>query len=169
MRKIVLALMFVSLTQLRADAAPYFRTILGKDASGHLAIARPQPIIGALIDPGSLGKSEAVSLLPLITHSPKDGCLLPGIVCEDWTPLAVGASMNAGKVTFDVAPLANILPWMQSAGRAVIPAGWTALRSVVEYSGEGDPITFSAGPAWQYRQLENKGYFKIVTALALHF
>lgn len=152
--------LLLALASVPASATPYFRP---------LDFAHPQPIVGALIDPTSLGQSSAASLLPIFTHSPKDGCLLPNIICEDWTPLAVGASMNAGKITFDVAPLANILPWMVSAGQAVVPSGWTALRSILDYSSVGDPITFSAGPVWEYSQLRNKGAFKLFTGLALHF
>lgn len=143
-----------------AFASPYFRP---------LDYQHPQPILGALLAPEGLGQSEATSLLPLVTHSPKDGCLLPQIVCEDWTPAAIGASLNAGKVTFVVAPLFNVLPWMQTAGQAVIPTGWTTIRSVVDYNSTGDPITFSAGPAWEYKQLTNRGYFRVFTGLALHF
>ena len=142
------------------SAAPYFRPI---------DFAHPQPIVGALVDPTDLGQSSAASLLPIFTHSPKDGCQLPSIVCEDWTPLAIGAAINAGKVTFDVAPLANVLPWMANAGRAIIASGWTSLRSILNYNSLGDPITFSAGPVWEYSQLRNKGSFKLFTGLALHF
>jgi hypothetical protein len=143
-----------------ASANPYFRIIDPK---------HPQPVAGALIAPEDLGQTSGATLLPLVTHSPNDGCLLPQIVCEDWSPLAIGASLNAGQVTFDVAPLANILPWMQSAGKAVIPSGWTTVRSIVDYDSTGDSITFSAGPVWEYQQRTNKGYFRVFTGLALHF
>lgn len=143
-----------------AFATPYFRLINP---------AHPQPVAGALLAPEALGQSAASALLPLLTHSPKDGCLLPSIVCEDWTPLAVGASINGGNITFDVAPLANILPWMQRAGQALVPSGWTAVREVVNYDPTGDAVTFSAGPVWEYQQRTNKGYFRIFTGLALHF
>lgn len=144
-----------------AHAAPYFRVINP---------AHPEPVVGALIDPAHIDESEATSLLPIFTHSPADGCLLPSIVCEEWTPLAVGASINSGKVTFDVAPLANVLPWMQNGLAAVIPAGWAWAHKVLAAGGDNtDPITFSAGPVWEYSQLRNKGSFKIFTGLALHF
>lgn len=143
-----------------ANAAPYFRL---------LDPAHPRPVVGALIDPSALGQTESASLLPLITHSPADGCLFPTVLCEDWSPLSVGASMNAGKATFDVAPLANVLPWMKTAGQALVPQGWTVLRSVVDYNPSGDAVTFSAGPVWEYSQLNNHGYFKVFTGLALQF
>jgi hypothetical protein len=169
MNKLLAAVVLVAWIAVPSQAAPYFRSVIGKDAGGHIVFNKPAPVLGALIDPKNLGASEAASLLPLVTHSPKDGCLLPGVVCEDWSPLAVGASINAGKITFDVGPIANILPWMQSAGKAVIPEGWTAVRAVVDYDPTGDPITFSAGPMFQYRQIDNKGYFKVFSGLAMHF
>ncbi len=149
------------LAAVNASAKPYFRVI---------DPAHPQPVVGALVDTIRPGQSQAASLLPIFTHSPADGCLLPSIVCEDWTPLAVGASMNAGKVTFDVAPLANLMPWMRTAGQALIPAGWTTARSLVDYTPTAsDPLTISAGPVWEYSQLQNRGSFKIFSGLALHF
>lgn len=155
-KKILVALL---LSPVPALASPYFRPIDPQ---------HPQPIVGAAVNPAKLADSRAVTLLPIITHSPKDGCLMPSIVCEDWTPLAVGASLNAGKLTFDVAPLANILPWVQNGLDAVLPAGWTATRKILAPTPDA-PVTFAAGPMWEYRQLENKGYFLVVTALALHF
>jgi hypothetical protein len=142
-----------------ASATPYFKLI---DPS------HPQPVLGALVDPVHLGNSSAASLLPLVTHSPKDGCLLPSIVCEDWTPVAVGGSMNAGKITFDVAPLANVIPWVQSAALSVVPARWVPLVKVLTPSTD-QSVTFSCGPVWEYSQAQNKGYFKVFTGLKLSF
>ena len=142
-----------------ARATPYFRPINP---------AHPQPVAGALIAPTALGESSGAALLPIFTHSPKDGCLLPSIVCEDWTPLAVGASLNAGKITFDVAPLANVLPWMQNGLLAVVPNSWSGLRSMLAPGADG-PVTFSAGPVFEYQQRTNKGYFRLFSGLALHF
>jgi hypothetical protein len=144
---------FLALVVLLASqvlAAPYFRP---------LDYQHPKPVFGALIAPEALGQSEASSLLPLITHSPKDGCLLPTIVCEDWTPLAVGASMNAGKITLIVAPLANVVPWIQSAVQNA--TGKTYVKN--------PSVTISAGPALEYKQTTNKGYLRIFTGLALNF
>ena len=142
-----------------ASATPYFRLI---DPS------HPAPVLGALVDPVHLGNTSAASLLPIFTHSPKDGCLLPSIVCEDWTPLAIGASMNGGKVTFDVAPLANVVPWVQNAALALTPAKWQGLVKVLTPSGP-QAVTFSCGPVWEYSQAANKGYFKVFTGLQLSF
>lgn len=157
-RKGFLSLILAFVVPAHAMAAPYFRLI---------DLAHPQPVGGALLDPTSLGNSEAAALLPLVTHSPQDGCLTPSIVCADWSPLAVGASMNAGQVTLNVAPIANVLPWMQTLALKVIPESWAGTRAVFR-KGDGG-VTFSAGPVWQYRQSTNKGYFKVFTGLALHF
>lgn len=156
MKKIILA---VLLAPSFAVAGPYFRL---------LDMSHPSPVAGALIDPmQDLKQTEAASLLPLITHSPKDGCLLPSIVCEDWTPLAVGGSMIAGHLTLDVAPLLNVLPWLQSAALALTPAKWQGVANILKPADSS--VTFSAGPVWQYRQDTNRGYLKIFTGMALHF
>ena len=156
MKRITMALMLLAGT---ASATPYFRLI---DPS------HPAPVLGALVDPIHIGNTSAASLLPLVTHSPKDGCLLPSIVCEDWTPLAIGGSMNAGKLTFDVAPLANVVPWIQNAALAIVPAKWQGLVNVLTPSGP-QSVTFSCGPVWEYSQATNKGNFKVFTGLQLSF
>lgn len=141
-------------------ANPYFRII---DPS------HPQPVAGALLDVGDVQKSEAAALLPIVTHSPRDGCMFPTIVCEDWTPLAVGASMNAGQLTLNVAPLANVLPWVYRAASYLVPVN-VKIDYLIAHLNDAQPmVTFSAGPVWQYRQSTNKGYFKLFTGLALHF
>lgn len=142
-----------------ADAAPYFRP---------LDFSHPAPVAGVLLAPEAPGQSSGAALLPIFTHSPKDGCLLPSIVCEDWSPLAVGASANAGKMTFDVAPIANVLPWVQSAAAAAVPSDWQGVQRILASSPDHS-VTFSAGPVWEYRQRDNKGYFRIFTGLALQF
>lgn len=155
MKKLVMLMMFMPTF---AAASPYFRL---------LDISHPQPVAGALLDVKDLNNTEGASLLPLITHSTKDGCILPSVVCEDWSPLAVGGSMIAGRLTLNVAPLVNVLPWVQAVALAVTPAKWQGIVNVLKPADSS--VTFSAGPVWQYRQDTNKGYFKIYTGLALHF
>lgn len=142
-----------------AQATPYFRLLDPK---------HPQPVVGALLAPEDLGQTGAASMLPLITHSPTDGCFLPSLVCEDWTPLSVGASANSGNFTFDVAPLANVLPWMQTAALAVTPSSWQGIQRILSSSLDRS-VTFSAGPVWEYQQAKNKGFFRVFTGLSLHF
>lgn len=159
MRALILSLLLIPSV---ARANPYFRP---------LDISHPKFVLGALLAPENLKNSAASSMTPLITHSPKDGCILPSFVCEDWTPLAIGGSMNAGKITFDVAPLFNVLPWMQSGARAITPSKWTGLVDALTpvQDPEAAPVTFSAGPAWEYQQATNKGFFRVFAGLALHF
>ena len=154
-----LVLYFVAVTALavKCHASPYFRP---------LNYQHPVTVAGALLDPTGLGNSEGAALVPLVTHSPKDGCLLPSVVCEDWSPVAVGGSLNEGKLTFDVAPIANVAPWAVRGLQAVVPTSWSGLQEILAETGTGN-VTFSAGPVWQYSQLRNKGYFKVFTGLAL--
>lgn len=142
-----------------ASASPYFRLI---------DLNHPQPVLGALVAPEELGNTEATSLLPLITHSTKDGCFLPSLVCSDWSPLSIGASMNAGQLTFVAAPVGNVLPWIQRAALMATPSSWQNVINVLAPS-KDQSVTFSAGPAWMFKQSTNKGYFRIFTGLALHF
>lgn len=161
MNKYTLACVFTLFTS-TVSASPYFRPnplFLG---------SAPITVAGAAIDPKTPKNSEGVVLLPLFTHSPKDGCAFPSISCVDWTPVAIGAALNAGKVTFDVAPLTNLLPWMQKGLLSLTPESWTGVTQVLTPTQSG-PITFSAGPCWEYRQLSNKGYLMVVTALALNW
>lgn len=142
-----------------SSATPYFRFINP---------THPQPVAGALIASDNLNQSEGAALLPLVTHSPNDGCLLPNIVCENWTPLAVGASMKSGNITLDVAPLANVLPWIQTAAQMVVPSSWQSVQKILSSSVDRS-VTFSAGPVWEYQQCTNKGYFRLFSGLALNF
>ena len=158
LKKILVAIGLGILPPSAALALPYFRPFKP---------SAPTPVLGALIDPKSPGLTEATTLLPLITHSPRDGCLLPSLICEDWTPLTIGAGMNAGKIRFVVAPLFNVLPWVVALADAAMPPGWTA--SVGWLKDGGQKVTFSSGPAGEYQQETNKGYFRVFTGLALHF
>jgi hypothetical protein len=139
------------------NATPYFRP---------LDISHPQPVAGALFGTSGIQDTQTTGMLPLITHSPKDGYIL--IPNEDWTPLAVGVSANAGQFTFDIGPLFNILPWMQTLALEVIPDKYAQIRAILAPN-PGAPVTFSAGPVFQYQEATNKGYYKTFTGLALHF
>lgn len=158
MKRLLLTLATLSLAGL-ARATPYFRIPL-VNGGNFVTIG------GALLAPNNLSQSQVAGMVPLATHSPKDGCLLPQVVCEDWTPAAVGASMNAGEITFEIGPIANVLPWMQTGALELIPNEWSGIRNVLAPN-PGSPVTFSAGPVWQYQQQTNKGYFRIFTGLAL--
>lgn len=141
-------LFLLVLLALPAGASPYFRLI---------DPAHPHPVVGALVDPSDPGQSQATTLLPIVTHKPADGCLIPNL-CETWSPLAIGGAINAGKATFIVAPLFGLAPWAQILAEK---SGLTFLQNPA--------VSMSFGPAWEYSQAENKGYFRIYSGLSLNF
>ena len=138
---------------------PYFRF--------NNPLDKPVMVTGALLAT-DLKDTEATVLYPPFTHKTEDGCLLPNIVCEDWTPLAIGAGMMGGKVSVVLGPVVNVLPWMSAAALGLIPESWTSVRGVVTPAKAND-VTFSAGPMWEYQQITNKGYYRTFAGLALHF
>lgn len=149
MKKLILGILLTAATP--AAAAPYFRTVIDPKGA-HLFVP------GAIIPlDQNIKLTEAVNLTPLVTHSTRDGCLLPAIVCEDWSPIAVGPSINAGKVSFVVGPVINILP-----------AFFNVIPGLGEFLSPSNAI-FAAGPMWEYKQSTNKGYARFFTGLALHF
>lgn len=149
--------------------APSFATPYFRPNNAFYNPPHPQLVTGAMIDPLTLSQTSGSTMFPVLTHSPEDGCILPNVVCESWTPVAIGGALNAGKLTFDAAPIANVLPWVQTAALAVTPAKWTGLVNILTPAGSGSSVTFSAGPVWEYSQRANKGYFKVFTGLQLNF
>ena len=80
----------------RPASAGYLRFMDYRDGALH-----PAPLLGGFLAPDSITtESEGGGMLPIITHSSRvdasghhvDGCLLPSIACEDWSPFAVGGS-----------------------------------------------------------------------------
>ena len=56
-----------------AGASPYFR-VMSHDATGF----HPQINAGAFLDPFAIGtESGGGMMVPIVTHSPKDGCFFP--------------------------------------------------------------------------------------------
>lgn len=150
--------------EIPASAAPYFRP---------LDLASPHFVAGAFVDPQDPGNSAAGSALALVTHSTVDGCLLPSVVCEDWTPLAVGLSVNGGKVLVGAGPSVNLAPIF----KAGLLRGLNALTAEESYLGlksslgsvpiSGPDVTMSFGPAWVFSPTENwKGYFRVFAGAA---
>lgn len=162
-KAVLISLLLSALPPARAFANPYFRPNPVFSNPAH-----PVMIAGALIDPASLKETSGGSLLPVLTHSPSDGCLLPNVVCESWTPLAVGGALSEGKLTLDMGPVANVLPWFQTAALAATPSSWQGLINILTPSA-GSSVTFSAGPIWEYSQLANHGYLKVFSGLQLNF
>lgn len=150
-----------------ANAQPYFRPI---------DLAHPRISAGAYVDPITPGQSAVGSALALVTHSTKDGCLLPTIVCEDWTPMAVGFSVNGGHALFGIGPSFNLAPLVKSALLSAVNAvtaedTYKGLKSSLGSEPiTGPDVTMSFGPAWVISPTENyKGYFRIFAGGAWRF
>ncbi len=90
-----------------ANASPYFRTPFSGGPTVHYE--------GVFIDPREPGRTTFGSEVALVTHDPKDGCLFPSIVCEQWSPIATGISATGGRIYWDVGPTVNVFPWMVGA------------------------------------------------------
>ena len=126
--KIIALLMLAAVS---ASANPYFRTPFSGGPTVHYT--------GVFIDPRSPGQTSVGSEVALVTHDPKDGCLLPSIVCEQWAPIATGLSANGGRIYWDVGPTVNVFPWMVAAvGRLGVDTGAVAPA--------GAPVPFAFGP-----------------------
>ena len=96
----------VLLLATNAAAGPYFRLIDPEHV---------QRSAGAYVDPVNSGNTSAGTATALITHSVRDGgCLLPAVVCEDWSPLTVGFSVRAGHLDFNLGPVVNLTPLVKS-------------------------------------------------------
>lgn len=89
-----------------AAAAPYFRLI---------DPAKPVRVAGAYVDPSSPGQTSYGTAVALVTHATADGCLMPTIVCEDWSPAMAGFSYNAGRFQFNIGPAINLAPIAKAA------------------------------------------------------
>lgn len=114
MKHLILALLFLGV---KAQAYPYLRPI---------DISHPVKIVGFYVDPLAPGQTSLGTAVALITHSTKDGCLLPSVICEDWAPLTTGFSVNAGKLLWNIGPVANIAPWVQTGLSKLPHMGWIA-------------------------------------------
>lgn len=140
---------------------------------GHL-----QMVAGALLDPLGSGANDAIGLAPLINHSPKDGCLFPTIVCEDWSLLAVGVGGNLRSDPYLAAgPIINLMP----VGKAILLRGLSAVTREGQAANVKDglkpsldssglDVSISGGPMWVLKPQENfKGYFRLFLGGALKF
>lgn len=101
MKNTALAFFAVAILGTTAAASPYFRPI---DPN------HPYKVIGGYIDMDAPGNTSAGTAVALVTHGVKDGCLLPSVVCEDWSPAMAGFSYNAGRLQFNVGPAVNLTP-----------------------------------------------------------
>lgn len=145
MKRIMLFLLMVFPSALIAN--PYFRLIDPK----HI-----QRGAGVFVDPIDAGNSSVGSEIALITHSPKDGCLFPTIVCEDWSPFTVGSSVNAGRYIFTIGPSINVTPLMKAGLLAALNKatdGAEGLKAALALSPETSSVTLSISPSMALRPI----------------
>lgn len=153
-------------------AAPYFRLL----DPGH-----PYKVVGAFVDPVAPGQTTAGTALALVTHSTRDGCLLPSVVCEDWAPLTAGLSINAGRVYLNLGPVANLAPIAKAGilgilNLATAPERLQGLKGALA-PGE-QPVEISFGPNLNEKIIEHgvvlplnkwQGRFRIFAGAAVRF
>ncbi len=163
----LLAVVLLLLFALTSKAAPYLRPI---------DLGSPKLIAGAYLDPATVGSSEAGTAVALLTHATEDGCGLPSIVCTDWTPLAAGAVINAGRVKFGFGPVFNLAPVFKSIAlkglrAATAEESFSNLKSSLgSVPMNGPDLTVSIGPTWVVAPQENwKGYFRVFMGGELRF
>lgn len=146
-----------------ALAGPYFRAI---DLGDYRSL---KPNTGALVDPTGKGANDAVGMLPLFSHSTEDGCLLPTIVCEDWSPLALGVGGNLRSDPYlAVGPSINILPVAKGVALASLNAAtkagdFASLKNSLKPAPKSSvDLAVAVGPTWVVKPSENwKGYFRL--------
>lgn len=156
-------------------ASPYFRPI---------DPAHVHQVLGGFIDPNSPGNSSAGTAYALATHSVKDGCLMPSIVCEDWSPAMLGFSVNAGRVQVSIGPAVNLTPLAKLGLLKVLEAATAqdALAGVKGLLGSqpigGPDVSMSFGPALAIAPVQGgvvlpvnrwQGQFRIFAGAALSF
>lgn len=173
MRKLIVAALLA--LPLSAQAGPYFRL---------LDPARPHKVVGAFVDPTNLGATSAGTAVALITHSKNDGCFMPSVVCEDWSPLMSGLSYNAGRFQFNVGPAMNLTPLAKRGILGVLELltadeTITGVKSLLSSQPiTGPDVSLSFGPALAVAPIERgiilplnqwRGKFRIFAGAALNF
>ena len=158
-----------------ASATPYFRPIDPFHA---------KKVVGGYIDPLDLGASSVGGAYALITHSKNDGCFMPSVICEDWSPLMVGLSVNSGKVKLNIGPAINLTPVAKLGLLSVLNMATNSdtLSGVKSILGSqpitGPDVSTSFGPALGWTPIENgamlpvnawKGKFAIFAGASLSF
>lgn len=156
-----------------AAAAAKQLGVLPDDYFRPLSLTSPQTAISAYVDVEHPGNTSIGTSIALITHSPKDGCLFPSIVCEDWSPVAVDYSANAGRALFGLGPSANLAPAVRGLMvRGLLASGLTyryaMVQSLTNALRVDDPdLTISFGPKWFVAPSQNwKGYFRLQAGAA---
>lgn len=126
------------------QAAPYFRL---------LDLSKPQVSAGAFVDPSDPADTLAGTTLAVVTHSPKDGCLLPRLACVDWTPLGIGYAAGGGHHRLAMGPSANLAPMVKGALynallRFSADDRYLGLKSTLSPSRSPKDLSAAFGPSW---------------------
>lgn len=174
--RMLLALVVLSGISGSANAGPYFRLI---DPN------HPYKIAGVFIDPRDTGETSVGTAVALVTHSVKDGgCLLPSLICEDWSPAVAGLSVNGGRVQFNMGPAVNLTPVAKLGLFRILTAvtkddSLRDLKSTLSSQPIGGPdVSTSFGPALNFSPIEHgvitpvnswHGRFVVFAGAALRF
>lgn len=78
-------------------------------------LSHPITSFGAFVDAREPSKTSMGKATALITHDPKDGCLFPNLVCEQWAPVTTSFSINAGKLHWNLGPAINLTPEIKAS------------------------------------------------------
>ena len=159
-------LVCLSLLASTANASPYFRL---------LDLSRPQINAGYFMDPNK-GTGTGGAMLAVVTHSPKDGCLLPSITCESWTPLAIGGSFLGSERFLAIGPSVNLAPIVKAGLRYALNAAtrgdsYTNLKELLsEPENAEHDLSAAFGPQFVLAPDQRwKGYFRLFVGGAWSF
>lgn len=146
--------------------------------------ARPHKVVGAFIDPTDLDATSAGTAVALVTHSTSDGCFMPSVICEDWSPLMAGLSYNAGRFQFNAGPALNLTPLAKRGilGMLNLLTADETISGVKSLLGSepvnGPDVSVSFGPALAVTPIERgiilplnqwRGKFRVFAGAALKF
>jgi hypothetical protein len=165
LKSILLALILAGCGSAPAFASPYFRVIGDVYSVENVAVFNPNAGIGATQD---------AALVNVVTHSTKDGCLLPSIVCEDWSLLSVGGAFTGPNKLALFGSQYNLEPLFQAGAYGLLNAftpssSLTALKSFLS-TPVSSAVTLSIGAFWGVSPEQNwKGYFLLTIGPKLTF
>ena len=172
---------------LALTSAPCSAALLPKGYFKLIDLAHPQLSAGALIDPGDLKETLAVTDVAIVTHSNKDGSLIPQswqslLPPESWVPLQVGGGGNAGSYIMNIGSSYNFIPVVKNLAlklidKAAKPESFAGLRRALAPS-TNQEFALAAGPSIHWDLMEHgeplspvrwRGEFRWFTGAAWKF